>query len=56
MYEVLNKDTTKFDFFSLIDSGKALLWLKKNNLAEVIQCILYFLKTGCQGPITSAFP
>ena len=42
MYEVLNKDTTKFEFSSLIDSGKALLWLKKATWRKLFNVFFTF--------------
>ena len=53
--DVLDKDTIKSEFlphWSVSKHG----CVSKNNLAEVIQCFLYKLKTGCQWQIVSAFP
>ena len=44
----------KICFFAPFACVKTWLCLK-NNQAEVIQCILYKLKTGCQWQIVSAF-
>ena len=57
MYEVLDKDTIRFEILPHLICGKTWLCLK-NDLLEVIQCILYKLKTGCQWhmlPVSSVF-
>jgi len=55
MSEGLDKDTIKSEL------PPTYLWQnvvisQKSNQPEVIQCILYKLKTGCQWQITSVFP
>jgi len=52
--KVLYKDTIKSDFLPHLPVSKRGC-ISKNNQAEVIQCILYKLKTGCQWQIVSAF-
>jgi len=47
MYEVLDKDTIKFEILPYLSVAKR-GYVTKGNLLEVIQCILYKLKTGCQ--------
>ena len=57
MYEVLDKDTIKSEILphlSVVKRGH----VSKSDLVEVIQCILYKLKTGCQWhmlPVSSFF-
>ena len=47
MYEVLDKDTIKFGILPYLSVAKR-GYVTKGDLVEVIQCILYKLKTGCQ--------
>ena len=47
MYEVLDKDTIKFESLPHLSVAKR-GYVTKSDLVEVIQCILYKLKTGCQ--------
>ena len=47
MYEVLDKDTIKFEILPHLSVAKR-GYVSKSDLLEVIQCILYKLKTGCQ--------
>ena len=47
MYEVLDKGTIKLEFLPQLSVGKR-GYVTKSDLTEVIQCILYKLKTGCQ--------
>ena len=47
MYEVLNKDTIKSELLPYLSVAKR-DYVTKRDLVEVIQCILYKLKTGCQ--------
>ena len=47
MYEVLDKDTIKYESLPHLSVAKR-GYVTKCDLAEVIQCILYKLKTGCQ--------
>ena len=57
MYEVLDKDTTKFEILPQLSVAKR-GYVSKSDLLEVIQCILYKLKTGCQWhmlPVSSVF-
>ena len=44
MYEVLDKDTTKFEILPHL-SGAKHGYVTKSDLAEAIRCILYKLKT-----------
>ena len=46
MYEVLDKDTIKFEILPHLSVAKR-GYVTKSGLLEVIQCILYNLKTGC---------
>ena len=46
MYEVLDKDTIKFEILPHLSVAKR-GYVTKSDLLEVIQCILYKLKTGC---------
>ena len=54
MYEVLDKDTIKSEILRHLSVAKR-GYASKSDLAEVIQCIFYKLKTGCQWQITSMF-
>ena len=54
MYEVLGKDTIKSKILPHLSLAKR-GYVSKIELAEVIQYILYKLKTGCRWQITSAF-
>ena len=57
MYEVLNKDTIKFEILPHLSVAKR-GYVSKSDLSESIQCILYKLKTGCQRhmlPVSSIF-
>ena len=47
MYEVLDKDTIKFGILPYLSVAKR-GYVTKSDLLEVIQCVLYKLKTGCQ--------
>ena len=47
MYEVQDKDTIKFEILPHLSVAKR-GYVTKSDLLEVIQCILYMLKTGCQ--------
>ena len=47
MYEVLDKDTIKFEILPHLSVAKH-GYVTKSDLLEVIQYILYKLKTGCQ--------
>ena len=47
MYEVLDKDTIKSEILPFLSVAKR-GYVTKSDLVEVIQCILYKLKTGCQ--------
>ena len=55
MYEVLGKDTIKSKILPHLSLAKR-GYVSKSGLAEVIQYILYKLKTGYQWQITSSFP
>ena len=55
MCEVLDKDTIKSEFLPHWSVSKRGC-VSKNNLAEVIQHLLYKQKTGCQWQIVSVFP
>ena len=55
MYEVLDKDTIKSEILPYLSVAKR-GYVTKSDLVEVIQCILYKLKTSCRRHITSAFP
>ncbi len=46
MYEVLDKDTIKFEILPHLSVAKR-GYVTKSDLLEVILCILYKLKTGC---------
>ena len=46
MYEVLDKDTIKFEILPHLSVAKR-GYVTKSDLLEVIQCVLYKLKTGC---------
>ena len=46
MYEVLDKDTIKFEILPHLSVAKR-GYVTKSDLLEVIQCILYKLKTDC---------
>ena len=57
MYEVLDKDTIKSEILPFLSVAKR-GYVTKSDLVEVIQCILYKLKTGCQWhmlPISAIF-
>ena len=57
MYEVLDKDTIKYESLPHLSVAKR-GYVTKCDLAEVIQCILYKLKTGCQWhmlPVSAIF-
>ena len=57
MYEVLDKDTIKFESLPHLSVARR-GYVSKSDLLEVIQCILYKLKTGCQWhmlPVSSVF-
>ena len=57
MYEVLDKDTIKFEILPHLSVEKR-GYVSKSDLLEVILSILYKLKTGCQWhmlPISSGF-
>ena len=57
MYEVLDKDTIKFEILPHLSVEKR-GYVSKSDLLEVILSILYKLKTGCQWhilPISSVF-
>ena len=47
MYEVLDKDTVKSEILPHLSVAKR-GYVSKSDLVEVIQYILYKLKTGCQ--------
>ena len=47
MYEVPDKDTIKSEILPYLSVEKR-GYVTKSDLVEVIQCILYKLKTGCQ--------
>ena len=55
MHKVLEEDTIKSKILPQL-SAKKRGCVSKNNLAEVIQHILYKLKNGYQWQIVSAFP
>ena len=57
MYEVLDKDTIKSEILPFLSVAKR-GYVTKSDLVEVIQCILYKLKTGCQWhmlPVSAIF-
>ena len=57
MYEVLDKDTIKSEILPYLSVAKR-GYVTKSDLVEVIQCILYKLKTGCQWhmlPVSAIF-
>jgi len=57
MYEVLDKDTIKFEILPHLSVAKR-GYATKSDLPEVIQCILYKLKMGCQWhmlPVSAIF-
>ena len=57
MYEVLDKDTIKSEILPYLSVAKR-GYVTKSDLVEVIQCILYKLKTDCQWhmlPVSSFF-
>ena len=54
MYEVLDKDTIIFETLPHLSVAKR-GYVSKGDQTEVIQSILYKLKTGCQWQITSSF-
>ena len=47
MYEVLDKDTIKSEVLPHLSVAKR-GYVSQSDLMEIIQCILYKLKTGCQ--------
>ena len=47
MYEVLDKDTIKSEILPHLSVAKR-GYVSKSDLVEVIQCLLYKLKTGCK--------
>ena len=47
MYKVLDKDTIKNEILPHLSVAKR-GYICQSSLSEVIQCILYKLKTGCQ--------
>jgi len=47
MYKVLDKDTIKFEILPHLSVAKR-GYVTKSDLLEVIQCVLYKLKTDCQ--------
>ena len=46
MYKVLDKDTIKSEILPYLSVAKR-GYVTRSDLLEVIQCILYKLKTGC---------
>lgn len=54
MYEVPDKDTIKSKILGHMSVSKR-GYASKSDLAEVIQCIFYKLKTGCQWQVISVF-
>ena len=57
MYEVLDKDIIKSEILPYLSVAKR-GYVTKSDLVEVIQCILYKLKTGCQWhmlPVSAIF-
>lgn len=54
MYEVLDKDTIKSEILPFLSVAKR-GYVTKSDLVEVIQCILYKLKTDCQWHMLSRF-
>ena len=54
MYEVPDKDTIKSEILRHLYVAKR-GYASKGDLAEVIQCIFYKLKTGCQWQVISVF-
>ncbi len=54
MYEVPDKDTIKSEILRHLYVAKR-GYTSKSDLAEVIQCIFYKLRTGCQWQIISVF-
>ena len=57
MYKVLDKDTIKNEILPHLSVAKR-GYICQSSLSEVIQCILYKLKTGCQWymlPVSSFF-
>ena len=54
MYEVLDKQTIKSEILRHLPVSKR-GYASKSDLAEVIQCIFYKLRTGCQWQIISVF-
>lgn len=54
MYEVPDKDTIKSKILRHLSVSKR-GYASKRLLAEVIQCICYKLKTGCQWQVVSVF-
>ena len=54
MYEVLDKQTIKSEILRHLYVAKR-GYASKRLLAEVIQCIFYKLKTGCQWQVISVF-
>ena len=54
MYEVLDKDTIKSKILRHLSVSKR-GYASKSDLAKIIQCIFYELKTGCQWQVISVF-
>ncbi|MBP1631698.1 MAG: transposase [Bacteroidetes bacterium] len=57
MYQVLDKDTIISEILPYLPKAKR-GFITKSNRAEIVNCILYKLKTGCQWhmlPVTSLF-
>ena len=55
MYEVPYKDTMKYEILPHLSVAKH-SDVSKSGLVEVVQCILYKLKTSCQYLMILAFP
>ena len=57
MYEVLDKDTIKSEILPHLSVAKR-GYVSQSDLVEVIQCLLYKLKTGCKRhmiPVSSIY-
>ena len=54
MYEVLDRQTIKSEILRHLPVSKR-GYASKSDLAKVIQCIFYKLRTGCQWQIISVF-
>ena len=54
MYEVPDKDTIKSEILRHLSVSKR-GYASKSDLAEVVQCIFYKLKTGCQWQVIFVF-